>query len=388
MQDLIKNFNKENEGKIFVKASAQAEASHYDKITNSFTDNSTADLCLIHKSRVSQYAYSGKLTDMSAILASNGIKAEDYVGDSWSACEIDGKMYAMPYDILPILLYYNRALIPEGYTEADILSEDFTVEKMLEMAKAAYDASNPRQVKYGIAFNFSYTADMFLGFLTQFDQKPVSVDDPYTALFDNENGKLIAEAIMSMPATKADDGKSICSASGADHLDIFSQGRALFTLDGIWSAPDACTDVPGRLDTGVALLPKVNSSVNRTVSSDGHVFAMFNTANGGKVDAAKQDAIGKFVKYLSDNSVEWCKGGKVAVRAEVASNADYMALEWGYLSTKLDSISSPVKVHTFKAITSRIGFHVANLCEGRETDVVKALSDAASEGEALAKELK
>ena len=388
MQDLIKNFNKEYEGKIFVKASAQDEAAHYDKITNSFTDNSTADICIIHKSRVTQYVQSGKLSDMTALLAANGIKEEDYVGDSWSACEVGGKMYAMPYDTLPILLYYNRELIPEGYTEEDILSDDFTIEKMLEMAVAAYDPSNARQIKYGIAFNFGYTEEVFLAFLTQFNQEPVSTSDPYTALFDNEAGKIVAEAIMSMPFTKGSDGKSICSPSGADHLDIFSQGRALFTLDGVWSAPDACTKVAGRLDAGVALLPKVNDSVSRTVFSEGHVFAMFNTANGGQVDEAKQEAIGKFMKYLSDNSAEWCKGGKVAVRAEVANNSDYLALEWGYLSTKLDSIISPVKVHTFTAITSRIGYHVADLCEGRQTNVTKALADAASEGEALAKELK
>lgn len=388
MQDLINNFNKEYDGKIFVKASAQAEAAHYDKITNSFTDNSTADICMIHKSRVSQYTQSGKLLDMTALLAANGIKQEDYVGDSWSACEVGGKMYAMPYDTLPILLYYNRELIPDGYTEADILSDDFTVEKMLEMAVAAYDASNERQIKYGIAFNYGYTEEIFLAFLTQFGQEPVSVDDPYTALFDNESGKLVAEAIMSMPFTNAADGNSICSPSGADHLDIFSQGRALFTLDGIWSAPDACTKVPGRLDAGVALLPKVNNSVNRTVFSEGHVFAMFNTANGGTVDEAKKEAVGTFMKYLSDNSADWCKGGKVAVRSEVANNSDYLALEWGYLSTKLDSIVSPVKVHTFNAIISRIGNHVSDLCEGRATDVAKELADAASEGEALAKELK
>lgn len=387
MQDLIKDFNSEYKGKISVNASAQAEAGHYDKITNSFTDKSTADLCLVHKSRIPQYVNNNLLWEMTDILAANDIKSSDYVGDSWQSCEFGGKMYAMVYDVLPTVLFYNRELIPAGYTEADILSDDFTVEKMIKMAKAAYNNSNPRQVTYGISFNFSYTEAMFLSFLSQLGVDPVSESDPYVALFDGAEGQTAARAIMDMPLTKTDSGVSISSESGKDHLDIFCQGRALFTLDGIWSAPSACRKVEGRLDAGVALLPKVNASATRTVSGDSHVFAMFNTANGGKVDAAKQQAIGTFIKYLIDHSATWCEGGKVAARADVANDAAYMSLEWGYLSTELANIVSPVKVNTYKAITSRIGKYVADLCEGRVTDIPAALAAAASEGETLAREL-
>lgn len=388
MQDLIKDFNNEYKGKINVSASAQAEAGHYDKITNSFTDKSTADLCLVHKSRIPQYVSNGLLWEMTDILSANGLKSSDYVGDSWQSCEFDGKMYAMVYDVLPTILFYNRELIPDGYTEEDILSDDFTVAKMIEMAKAAYDNSNPRQVTYGISFNFSYTESMFLSFISQLGIDPVSEAEPYVALFDCEDAEAAAQAVMDMPLTKTSDGISISSESGKDHLDIFCQGRALFTIDGIWSAPSACRKVDGRLDAGVALLPKVNESANRTVSSDSHVFAMFNTANGGKVDEAKQEAMGTFIKYMIDHSAKWCEGGKVAARSDVASDEAYMSLEWGYLSTKLDSIVSPVKVKTYKAITSRIGKYVADLCEGRVTDIHAALAAAASEGETLANELK
>lgn len=75
---------------------------------------------------------------MTELLASQGIKAEDYVGDNWTSGEFDGRMYAMTYDVLPTVLFYNRKLIPAGYTEADILSDDFTLDKMIEMMKAAY----------------------------------------------------------------------------------------------------------------------------------------------------------------------------------------------------------------------------------------------------------
>lgn len=388
MQDLIKDFNNEYKGSINVSASAQAEAGHYDKITNSFTDKSTADLCLIHKSRVPQYVNNGLLWEMTDLLDKNGIKSSDYVGDSWQSCEFDGKMYAMVYDVLPTVLFYNRELIPAGYTEEDILSDDFTVAKMVEMAKAAYDNTNARQVTYGISFNFSYTEAMFLSFISQLGIDPVNEDDPYKALFNCAQGETAANAIMAMPLTKTDGGASISSESGKDHLDIFCQGRALFTIDGIWSAPSACRKVAGRLDAGIALLPKVNDAATRTVSSDSHVFATFNTANGGNLDTAKQEAIGTFIKYMIDHSAKWCEGGKVAARADVATNNEYMALEWGYLSTKLNNIVSPVKVNTYKAITSSIGKYVADLCEGRTIDVSAALKAAASEGETLAKELK
>lgn len=384
MQELVRDFNVAHEGQIYVKADAQAEANHYQRILTSFTDNSTADLCLVHKSRVPSFYRQNKLRDMTEVLDSQGIKAEDYVGDNWTSGEFDGKMYAMTYDVLPIVLFYNRLLIPEGYTEEDILSDDFTVDKMLEMMKAAYvDAPMASKKTYGMAFNYSFTEPMFMSFLVQQGGAAVSADAPTLPTFNNEKGYAAAEAVMSMPFATTDAGQKVSSESGADHLNTFAQGRALFTIDGIWSAPSTCNKTE-RVDAGVALLPRMSADAERSVVGDGHSFVMF---NNGNTSSEKDAAIAVFIKYLIDNSGTWCQGGKVAARAEIAGDPEYQKLEWAYLSGKLENIISPVKVYTYDTIVEPIGKYVALLCEGDEADVKKNIDKAASDARQSAEAL-
>lgn len=384
MQELVKQFNDAYIGKIKVTVDSQAEASHYQRILTSFTDNSTADLTMIHKSRIPSFHRSNKLRDMTALLEGQGIKKEDYVGDLWDSGVFDNKVYGMVYDVLPMVIYYNRNLIPEGYSENDILSEDFTLDTMLEMMKKAYvDAPMPSRRTYGMAFNYAYTENMFLSFLAQQNVKAVEENNPLEPTYACEEGYAAAEAVKSIPLTKNDAGKKVSSESGADHLNTFVQGRALFTIDGIWSAPNACKKTE-RVDAGVALFPKLNKDVERKVFGDGHSLVMFNNKN---VSNEKDQAIGIFVKYLIDNSAVWCKGGKVAALDKITANKEYQDLEWGYLSTKLESIVSPTKVYTYDTITNPIGEWVSKLCEETETDVKHCIDSAAKAGKEAASAL-
>ena len=386
MQELIKNFNTAYKGKIEVKADSQSETNHYQRILTSFTDNSTADLCMVHKSRLSTYHRANKLRDMTNMVNQLSLKAEDYVGDNWSSGEFDGKMYGITYDILPIVLFYNRNLIPTGYTEEDILSEDFTIEKMLEMMKAAYkDAPINNKKVYGMAFNYGYTENMFISLLNQQGAHVVDPANPTVPTYANEAGYAAAEALRSIPFTTTSDGKKTASESGTDHLSVFMQGRALFTIDGIWSAPDACNkEYLDKLNAGVALLPKINASANRSVFADGHSFVMFNT---NSMNADKELAISVFIEYLIENSSYWCQSGKISSRSDVALNEDYQSLEWAYLSNKLSSFVSPDKVYTFDTLANPIGKYVAELCEGTLTDVVAAINQAAKDAKETAEKI-
>lgn len=384
MQTLVSDFNKQYKGQIYVDVNTQAEDKHYQRILTSFTDNSTADVCIVHLSRIASFHRAGKLRDLTGMAEEIGLKAEDYVSSLWSSCEIEGKMYALPYDVLPIVLYYNRKLIPQGFSESDILSEDFTLDDMLEMMRTAYqDAPISNKKVYGMSFNYAFTEMMFLSFLNQQGVYAVDPSNPTVPTFNNEAGYAAAEAVRSIPFTVNQSGKKVSSESGADHLNIFLQGRALFTIDGIWSAPDACNKTE-KVDAGIALLPKLNNQVARKVAAEGHCLVAFE--NSGKSEE-KDRAISTFINYLISRSGYWCQGGKVAARQDVANDDVYKVLEWAYLSEKLDRLVLPVNTYTFDTITNPIGIYVARLCEGIETDVRKAIDQAAKDAKEKAEKL-
>ena len=390
MQKLIKNFNTEHEGKIFVKDSANAEDTHYTNISNSFNDNSSPDLALIHKSRVAYYEHNDKLRDMTALTQDLKLDSSLYVGDSWTACEFDGKMYAVPFDVLPTLLFYNRKLFPKDKAEAweaEIRSEDFTIARMCEMMQEVYKhSSRAAQKTYGMAFNYSSTDSMFISFLNQQGENVLDESDPKTATYNSAAGVAAAETVKSIPDTKK-DGNKVCSDSGSDHLNTYKQGRALFTIDGIWSAPGACDSTNSKVDTGVVRLPKMNAEATRNVSGDGHCFAMFNSAKNS-MDDERKAAVAEFVQYLIDNSDYWCKGGKIAARSDIADKEEYKALEWGHISNELQYVISPVKVYTYNTIIDPIGKYVSDYVESKNSKTVQqALNDAVKDSNSKAAEL-
>lgn len=383
MQNLVRDFNEDYKGEIYVENDTLLEDAHYQRILTSFTDDSTADICLVHKSRLAAFERQGRLRDMTEIVSSAEISADDYVSDVWDSGVFDDKVYALPYDVLPVVLYYNRELIPEGYTEEQIRSDDFSLELMAEMMQAAYKhAPQASKRTYGIAFNYAYTEQMFLNFLYQYEGKVVEAENPMQPLYDGPEGVKAATALASIPFVEK-DGNSVASQTGSDHMAIFLQGRALFTFDGIWAAPDACKKTE-KCDAGVAFFPQAEGASKRVATADGHCFVLFKNKSQSE---EKDAAISVFLKYLVEHSDVWCQGGKVAARADVMEKDSYKNLEWGYLSNSLENIISPPKVYTYNTLIEPIGKYMSQLCEGKLTDASAAIAQAAKDGKDAAEQL-
>ena len=382
LQNLVTAWNSSFGEHVKLSSDPLNENNHYTRLITSMSDNSTADLVMIHRSRVAQFQKTGKMRDMSAILADAEIKKESYLSTFWDSNVFDDKVYALTYDLLPTLIYYNKKLIPSGYSEDDIKSGNFTIETMKEMMKKAYkDDPRPAKIKYGLAFNYAYTKNPFLSFLYQQGGKPVDASAPTIPTYNDEKGVIAATALRDLPFVKNDSGKKVASKSGTDHLNVFGQGRGLFTIDGLWQSTNAIVHNE-RVDAGLAFLPKLDDSIEeRTAYADSHCFTVFNTASSS---SAKDKAISLLLKYFVENTAYWCRGGKAAVRSDVANDEKYKSLEWSFVSDNLDKIQLPENIYTNNSITTPIADYCSKLCEGTLTDVAAALNDAARESKELA----
>ncbi len=363
-QEIITNWNTNYGNWIKISSDPVEEEAHYTRILTSFNDQSTADICLIHKQRLARYARTGKMRDMSSIISNAGLEKSQYIDGAWDDGIIDGKQVGLVADYLPTLLFYNKKLIPEGYTEADILSDDFTYEKLCEMAQAGYVHSPvASKRKYGFAFNYGYCEEPFITNLYGLGEEPVKESDPTKPLYNNEASFKAVKAIESIPFTFK-DGNKVSSDSGSDHRKVFKAGRALFTMDGLWSAESLVLHNDS-VDTGVAFLPKVNASAKRVCYSDAHTFVCFNNKN---VSTSRDGAISLFLKYFTANSVHWCKSGKVAARKDTAANEEYKKLDWAFVSNKFDSVVTPGKIYSYQTITSHAAETISEICEGKGED--------------------
>ena len=390
-QNIITGWNDLYGNYIKIQSDPIEEEAHYTRILTSFSDNSTADISLIHKSRISRYERMGKLRDMTSIVSQAGLEKSQYLEGAWDAGIFDDKMYGLTLDYFPTLLFYNKKLIPEGYSEADILSEDFTYEKMCEMMKSAYvynRVSSKR--KYGFAFNYGYCEKPYIANVYGVGGKPVDDNNPTEPLYNDAKSFRAVKAIESIPFTFDSEGHKVASESGSDHRKVFNSGRALFTMDGIYSASSLVYH-NDTVDTGIAFLPKVDSSASTSTYSDMHMFATFTNKNNSTV---RDTAIALFIKFFVNNTSYWCKSGKVAATVEAANDADYKNLEWAFVSDSFSSLVTPGKAYSFQTIVSHAAETISEICEGKsdgsrfsDAEIQSKLDKSVEEAKNLVKQL-
>ena len=382
LQALISTWNKKFGKSYLINATSNEEATHYQKIDNNINSNTAPDIAIIHSSYVSYYQKRNNLRDLTEMLSSVGIKQEDYLGGTYESGVFNGKTYSLVYDLIPTFLFYNKLILNEiGYSEEDILDENFTVEKMMEMSKKAYVHNDvASRIRYGFAFNYAFTEQPFLNFLYQQDGNVVNASNPTKARYNNDKGYKSAEALKIIANTYTDDNHRVSQVSGDDHIDVFAMGRALFTIDGIWQQENLLIH-NDKVDTGIAFLPKISTaSIKRNSFADSHNLACFNNKN---VSHLKDIGLKYFIKYLVDNSAYWCQGGKVAVRKDAMELETYKELSWSFVSDKMDLLSLPEKIYSYAYLIDTMPEHVSKLCEyGGDYDACKKEIDlAAKEGE-------
>ncbi|MCR4880120.1 MAG: extracellular solute-binding protein [Bacilli bacterium] len=388
LQSLVNLWNRKFGKSYFINATSNTEATHYQKIDNNINSSTAPDLAIVHNSYVSYYQHRNNLRDITTMMSDVGIKEEDYVDNTYVNGVYDGKLYALIYDLIPTFLFYNKTLLNElGYSEEEVLAEDFTVDKMMEMSKKAYVHNTVlSKIRYGFAFNYAFTEQPFLNFLYQQDGSVVSISSPKRAKFNEARGYKAAEALKKISNTYTDDGYRVSQVSGDDHIDVFSMGRALFTIDGIWQEENLLLH-NDKVETGITFFPKVsNESMKRNTFANSHSLACFSNKTTSSV---KDVGLKYFMKFLVDNSAYWCQGGKVAVRKDALESETYKSLPWAFVSNKMELLAIPERVYTYTYLIKKLPEYVSLLCEnGGDFDACSsAVDNAAREGETLAKNL-
>ena len=311
-------------------------------------------------------------------MASQSIEAEDYDATAWQNGVFDGGLYAIPYDLIPVVLYYNKDLIPEGCTEQDIL-DGLTFDEFDDMVRKATADPDPNDTSdniYGWAFNYAQTSLYFNNWLAQAGQFLVEEDDPTEPTFNTDEGLQIATALNDL----VDAGT--VTRSGTNHFTVFQQGRALFAIDGVWqmTSADYAAESIG-LNYGMAGMPIMFGDTSKVLTRS-HCFTMLE--NNDSTEEKRQATI-FFIRYLIEHSMYWMASGKLSVRNDVAQLDEYQALP--VASVEQELVTMPL-VSTYGIMKNEINETMALLCEGDiatpQEAITRAYNDAREQAQTAA----
>jgi multiple sugar transport system substrate-binding protein len=307
MEEIVKGFNRRHQGKIRVKMQIIDWGTFYDKVTLGLAFGGAPDVFIIHANRIPEYAAHGALNKIDDLAGQ--LDQSDFVPRAWQAGLWEKSRYGLPLDCHPMGMYYNVDM----FREAGIAKPPTTFAEFLDVARRLKKDKNGDGTidQWGFAYtDLHLTSTTFFqqfggGLLTP-DMKRSALDEPQSV-----------EALRLMEKLYQD--YKICpTPEGNDGWAGFRIGKVGMAFQGIWMI----NELNNQKGLNYAAAPVPFFGPKKAVWAGSHCLVM-----PAKLQADRREAAWTFIKYLSDNSLEWAKGGQVPVRKSVLDNPEFQSLK-------------------------------------------------------------
>ncbi len=321
MEKIVRTFNKSHPD-IRVKMQIIPWGTYYDKVTLGLAFGGAPDVLILHSNRFPEFANYSSLGRLDDLVKRPGFDKSDFAEGPWAAGVWKGRRYAIPLDCHPIGLYYNTRLFRQaGIVDADGNAKppETLEEFLLAARKLTMDANGDgKPEQWGFAYTWLRT-NAFT-FLHQFGADILTPDFRKSGLDSPE----AAEALGLMQAF-CYEHKVCPKPEGADAWMGFQTGKVAMALEGVYML----TSLEEQADLEFAGAPCPLFGRKRAVWANTHLLAM-----PAAVDARKREAAWTFMRYLSDHSLDWAKGGQVPVRKSILNSPGFKKLQVQYAFSK------------------------------------------------------
>jgi len=322
MRALVDDFNASQREVRVVSTTLRWGEPFYTKLITASVVGAGPDLATVHLSRLVNLAGGGVLRPIQAAeLAAAGIEGADYLPRQWTKARYQGVNYAVPLDVHPLVLYYNKTLAGR----AGLLGPDGSLKPIegVDALTEAFRLGTRRSGHYGLTMESSQSSyaiwRLWLSMLAQQDLSII------------RNGQFsFGPAGVATLARVSDWFTRGYAQVGLDYPASTSQfmgGNATFMLNGVWEVPELVRATrAGTLGFEYGIVPLPRMYRNGDAWADSHAFAMpanaDHPASKDKVRAALA-----FVAYVSRHSLGWAEGGHIPAYLPVFASPRYRALQ-------------------------------------------------------------
>ena len=304
MLRIVRRFNDENPD-VRVVMQRMEWGTYYNKVFVANLGRRGPDVFVIHTDHIARFQIAGFLRAADDLVSGPGphtIDPTDIDANVWARSEFDGRHWTVPLDIHLTGMYFNKA----RFREAGIVDErgeprpptnrDEFLAAARQLTKDTTGDGQSEQ--WGYVFDWVRN-DVY----TMMVQNGGALFDPLltrTTVNASENVEALQVArdliaVEQVAPSPQDFGGLIG----------FRQGKVGMMFGGIFLLHDLQKQTG--LEFGAAPLPLLMRQPAAWCSS--HNLCLRPDLDGAQLDAAK-----RFVKFLSDNSLDWSAGGQIPVR--------------------------------------------------------------------------
>ncbi len=324
MKALIDTFNKEHPDIQVKGTTLEWGVPFYTKVRTASAVGEGPDVMTYHLSRAPlalQEKVLSEITDKD--LEDAGLKKDDFFSAPLDAATHDGKLYAVPFDIHALVLYYNADLLKGSpYIDAE---GKLTGIKTIDDFEKALAWAKEKGVETPVTYQSGREAGVWRVFYTLFSQQGGELVTNGEVLA-GDNAEKAAKAIDTMSKWR-ENGWAPEQAEYPASVALFSAGKSAFQLNGVWEVP-TYKDLEKNNKLGfkwsaVEVPPFMGK---RATWADSHAFAIPN--QGDKtVSGEKRAAVMKVIGWMEKHAISWADAGHIPAYKSITEGSDYKAMQ-------------------------------------------------------------
>ncbi len=316
MLRLVKRFNTENPD-VRVVMQRTEWATHYNKLFVAGMGGRAPEVFVLHTRSMERFVRAGFLRPNDDLVAGDGpteaLDTGDLDANVWKGVEFGGRHYGLPLDVHAMGLYCNRRLFQEAGL-ADAAGSPRVPEDRAEFLDALQRITRrgrPGQPdQWGFVFaNWQSTT---YSFMRQFGGEFFTADHSRCVMHNPANVAALQFCVDLIRRYRV--------APPPENFDAwigFRQGKVGMTVEGVYMLADL--QKQRDLDYMGAPLPLLGEK--RAAAGDSHNLCLRGDLKGRELAAAW-----RFVKFLSDNSLDWAAGGQIPVRKSLRATPRFAAM--------------------------------------------------------------
>jgi multiple sugar transport system substrate-binding protein len=290
---------------------------YYTKLSLATVGGKPPNVAVSHLTRMKTLVQADLLQELNPDdLARHGMTPDKFNQRAWEAGLVDGKVYAIPIDTHPFVLFYNTDICGK----AGLLDADGQLTPIVGQAAFTDALTKVKQVTGAYGATHGINADaasawrLFQTFYSQLEGE-VLADNGTRVVLDDSKAKQVLDYLRSLTVEKG--LIPVSDYQGA--IALFVNGQAGFHLNGEW---EITTFQTAKMPFSMTLVPNVFGGPH-AVQADSHTLVL--PKRPGQDRTQLDQSLG-FVKSMLDQSATWAAGGHVPAWQPYATSDAYRQL--------------------------------------------------------------
>ncbi len=314
-------YRKRNPGTDLKSTTLVWGSPYYTKLTLATLGQRPPQVAITHVSRLPTLAASGLLREISpSELDQHGLTAGRFAKSAFRSAHHAGKLYALPLDTHPFVLYYRTDIAKKAglLDDKGQLTDVDGPDKFLDAMRAVKEVTGLWGASIATVKDPATCWRFFWSLYRQLGADLVT-DGGRKVVMD----RAAAEEALAYIRRMADQKLIPPGADGdGGAITLLTAGKAGFLMDGEWQLLAVQGAVKDKFD--MRTFPRIFRDAPYACAADSHAFIL---PKAPSETAQRADKALEFARSMLDASLDWAKGGHVPAWQATARSSAYRHLE-------------------------------------------------------------